>query len=180
MHQTCARTTESTTKVNGLFLHGQRTEETEEARGKLLETDRQRSGEKKKRHERGREKESNHGANTLQRTTEEGTNSRKTEIDDYLQSLYKKWLDKKRGATQPDSRKYPKFKTPSSYAQRFKVNSYLAGRFIRMFSSLEIRNVGGYVSYFGWFPGPKPRAQCRSQNKKRRGRRFLFWVISKS
>ena len=84
---------------------------------------------------------------------EEGTNSRKTEIDDYLQSLYKKWLDKKRGATQPDSRKYPKFKTPSSYAQRFKVNSYLAGRFIRMFSSLEIRNVGGYV--------------------------FLFWVVSR-
>ena len=42
----------------------------------------------------------------------------------------------------------------------------------------KIRNVGGYVSCFGWFPSSQPRAEDRSQNRKRRGLRFLFWVVS--
>ena len=43
----------------------------------------------------------------------------------------------------------------------------------------KIRNVGGYVSCFGGLPGPNPRARGRSQNKKRRGLRLIFWVVSK-
>ena len=48
---------------------------------------------------------------------------------------------------------------------------------LRVFQSLKttkIRNVGGYVSHFRWFPVPE-----NHQNKKCRGLRFFFKGFSK-
>ena len=56
--------------------------------------------------------------------------------------------------------------------QRRRFISYLAEWLVSEFGcsqaskAPEIRNVGGYVSYFGWFPGPKTKPSAQFSGAK--------------